>query len=707
MTPKISRLTTISASFLESIGIRSILCLHKRPNPAFRKGKASTHPAFMILKPLRQFLKNKNTFYFIAAAGFLFKYWLVIGEEIEPFYRPADDLNYVLMAKSWYWWAEYNAWTLLRPPVWPLFLALVNVSEIPLKIVQELLLCGSTFFVLNRFRKNGINAALAGITFILIIHNPGWLLLANRTLREGFYACLILILIGQLIPLANKRLVAIRWYQLLPTGVTVALIYYTREESILVILFLFAFVVLFWGFKRKLPKKKVVGMQVGWILLGFLGPIMISGLATRTLNYSIHGLFITHEFNDPAFKKVHRNLLRIKPEKPKPFVPLEQESLEKAYEVSPTLATIKEALSGRVGPRWIVATNHMSRDTGEIGGGLFVFALREAAMEEGIHKDALTARQFYEKVGEELSNGFRDGKLEKRFVFSSFIDPELSDYLPRMPASFLRLLKLTFEPLEDTDMRIYYPRHEVFSTLDAYDEVANRRHHLAYRKVAWIRGWAFVDGKQITHIEVHDQNGIILDSTTEIGPRPDVKAAHSDKIVPLNTGFSITLPKADYTDWNVNVVFYTSDGKSMFLRANRLLKTGPEVHINDDNEVLAITVDELKTGKGDFKVQDSIQEWLWRYHGKFHLFLGISAIGLLIMRYALFKPHARQRHFYRWILFILTIIGGRMLLLTISDASSWIIEIRSIFPALVFIPLLFALIFQEALAGFKTNRLRW
>jgi len=672
----------------------------------FPQGKALTHPAFMIPKPLRQFLKNKNTFYFIAAAGFLFKYWLVIGEEIEPFYRPADDLNYVLMAKSWYWWAEYNAWTLLRPPVWPLFLALVNVSEVPLQIVQEILLCGSTFFVLNRFRKNGIHATLAGLTFILIIHNPGWLLLATRTLREGFYVCLLLIMIGQLIPLANKRLVDIRWHQLLPSGVTATLVYFTREESILVILFLFAFILLFWILKVALPKPKVVLQQAGWILLGFMGPILISGLAIRALNLSIHGLFITHEFNDPSFKKAHRNLLRIKPETPKPFIPIEQESLEKAYAASPTLATIRDALSGRVGPRWMAATRHMSKDPDEIGGGLFVFALREAAMEEGIHKDALTARQFYTKVGQELSDGFREGKLHERFVFSSFIDPELSDYLPRMPASFLRLLKLAFGSLEDTDMCIYYPRHEVFSTLAAYDKVANRRSHLSYRKVPWIRGWAFVEGKEITHIEVHDHNKVILDATTEIGPRPDVKAAHSDKAVPVNTGFSITLPKADYPNWNVNIVFYTSDGTSMFLAANRLLKTGPEVHVDADNEVLVISVDELKSGKDEYNVQESIQKWLWRHHGKLQLFMGISALGLLVIRYALFKVDIRQLHYYRWILFILAVIGGRMLLLALSDASSWIIEIRSIFPALVFFPLLFVLIAQEALEGFKKTQMR-
>ena len=103
-----------------------------------------------------QVLECKGMFFWLGCLGVLFKYWLVLGEEIEPFFRPADDLNYILLGQGWYFWVEYNVHTLLRQPVYPLFLALVNVSEIPLRLVQEFLLCGSAFFMLNGFRKAGL-----------------------------------------------------------------------------------------------------------------------------------------------------------------------------------------------------------------------------------------------------------------------------------------------------------------------------------------------------------------------------------------------------------------------------------------------------------------------------------------------------------------------------------------------------------------------
>jgi hypothetical protein len=41
------------------------------------------------------------------------------------------------------------------------------------------------------------------------------------------------------------------------------------------------------------------------------------------------------------------------------------------------------------------------------------------------------------------------------------------------------------------------------------------------------------------------------------------------------------------------------------------------------------------------------------------------------------------------------------------DISSFRIDLRYIFPAVVLLPLLFGLIFQEALTGFKAKQARW
>jgi hypothetical protein len=661
----------------------------------------------MFRKSPWHILNTRSCFYSIAVIGFIFKYWLVLGEEIEPFYRPADDLNYVLLAKSWYWWADYNAWTFLRPPVFPLYLGLVNISELPLRIVQELLLCWATYFLINRFRKNGINATVAGVVFVVMIHHPGWLLLANRTLRECFYTTLLLILVAQLVPLANRKLMSLKWHHLLPIGFTSAFLWHTREEAVLIAGLLSTFVVVFWLLGQELPRISKTIKQLSWVLLGIAGPIFLTNLVIRSANYATHGLFIPHEFSGVAFSTLQKQLMQIKPLNPKPWVSVEQESLEKAYAVSPTLASIREALSERVGPRWAKATIGQTQDEKEIAGSAIFFAIREAAMEEGIHQDAVTADAFYRNVSAELDAAFNSGKLEKRFTLSGYIDPEYSDFLPRVPKGIIDTLGYSWRPLKDTDIRIYYPRHNVFSTLDAYDEVTNRRHTLAYRKVTHIRGWAFLVGQEITHISVIDHNGIELDATAEITPRPDVQAAFSTQEAPLNSGFTIALPKADYPDWDVKIQFHTADGKTTSMQAKNLLSIGQQEAVNPDGALLRVTIDEVQTGKADFALQESIQSWLWLNHGKFHLALGGIALLVLLYRYALYEPYVKTRHFYRWILFLTLVFMSRWFLITLMDVSSFRIDLRYIFPAIVFLPLLFALVLQEALAGMNSRHSRF
>ena len=654
-----------------------------------------------------QFLTTKRSFYLIAAVGFIFKYWLVLGEEIEPFYRPADDLNYVTLAKSWYWWTEYNGWSFLRPPIWPLAMAVVDFTGIPLRIFQELLLCWATYFLINRFRKNGLNATIAGICFVVIIHHPGWLLLANRTLRECFYVSLLLILVAQLVPLANRKLMAIHWRQLLPAGITSALLWYTREEAMTIAMILLSFIFIFWILKQELPRQSKAVKQLAWVFLGLFGPILVLGISIRSANYVAHGLFIPHEFAGNSFKTVYKRLMEIKPDDPKPWATVEKESLEKAYEVSPTLASIKEALSNRVGPRWAEATLGQTKNQEEIAGSAFYFALRESAIEEGLHKDALTADGFYTKIDQELKQAFKEGKLEKRFVLSSYLDPEITDWITRFPAGLSKIIGFAYQPLKDNDIRIYYPRHNVVSTLDVYDDVTNRRHYLAYRKVPKVRGWAFIEGKEISSIEVLDHNLIVLDSTTNIYPRPDVAAAYKDSNPPLNSGFEISLPKADYPDWDVKIVFETTDGGLAPLQAKRLLTLGQQQETDAGGRLMRITVDEMDWGGKLYAPQNAIQAWLWLNHGKFHLVLGCIAILILLVRYIAYKPNANIRHYLRWILFLGLVIVFRSFMITLMDISSFRIGLRYIFPALVFLPLIFGLMIQEGINGIKSKLLRW
>ena len=143
------------------------------------------------------------------------------------------------------------------------------------------------------------------------------------------------------------------------------------------------------------------------------------------------------------------------------------------------------------------------------------------------------------------------------------------------------------------------------------------------------------------------------------------------------------------------------------MQAKNLLSIGQQEAVNPDGALLRVTIDEVQTGKADFALQESIQSWLWLNHGKFHLALGGIALLVLLYRYALYEPYVKTRHFYRWILFLTLVFMSRWFLITLMDVSSFRIDLRYIFPAIVFLPLLFALVLQEALAGMNSRHSRF
>ena len=69
----------------------------------------------------------------------LFRFFLVQTEDIYGSSTEYDALWYVGAAKNWYWGAPYSWTAFVRPPAYPLFIALVHACGLPLRIAIELL----------------------------------------------------------------------------------------------------------------------------------------------------------------------------------------------------------------------------------------------------------------------------------------------------------------------------------------------------------------------------------------------------------------------------------------------------------------------------------------------------------------------------------------------------------------------------------------
>src|SRR3954462_6056029 len=83
----------------------------------------------------------------------LFKLWLVQTEDIYASATEYDALWYVTSAKNWYWGAQYSWTAFVRLPSYPLFIALIHLSAIPLRIAIELLQLSAYLVIVHALRK--------------------------------------------------------------------------------------------------------------------------------------------------------------------------------------------------------------------------------------------------------------------------------------------------------------------------------------------------------------------------------------------------------------------------------------------------------------------------------------------------------------------------------------------------------------------------
>ncbi len=650
--------------------------------------------------------KKRITFYWIAGLGFFLKWWLVSGQEIEPIFRPADESLYILLAKNWYWWAEYDGWSFLRPPIYPLFISLVNLTGIPLIIAQEILYCSCAFYMMNCFRKNGLNSVLAGIALLMIFFHPTGILLVSHTAREILYVCLFMVFFGQLLRLSLKVNTIQDWYISLSAGLTMAALWYIREETILISLLFVAFVILYAIYNKELALWRIWGKQAAYLLLGFLVPLLILNTALRTVNYAVFGSFVTYGMNDKGFRGAYRNILRIKPEVTKPFVAVEKDSVLKAIEASSTLKSIEPYLLQKH-LDWSRVTQGMAKDPQEVGGSLFLMALREAAMNSGYHSSETRAHAFYTAVADELDAAFDSNTIESRFVFNDFLDAEYSDYLKRFPGKLWEKTSLAFRPLHKAQYRIYYPKYHSVEYLDLYDEIANRRHYLAYRWAPKVKGWAFFEGEELFSATSAEYDGTVIDVTYEFHNRDDVQRVFKKQNAPLKSGFSINIPKADYPRMGISVLFKTVSGKEIKVPARLFLERKNRKFKLSDGTWFYTCIDEVISGRKDFKNQDWVLDQFYLQNGKLYTTFLAVTIALLFTRFLFFKPLPSENGNIRMILLTGLIVFSRIGFIALISASSFDPTLRSIFPAIIFIPLLFALLCQHAIAGIKKNRYRW
>jgi len=344
------------------------------------------------------------------------KMWLVAAQPVVAHANASfDDRLYLALAEQVLkgnWLGPYSQFTLMKGPMYSLFIAGTFLARVPLPIAQHLLyLLGCALLVLA-LRPCFSADWQPFVLFALLWWQP-MSYVELDILRQNIYTPLTLLLFAGLCALETRRragvYIRLAWGALL--GISAAAFYLTREEEVWVV-----------------PGAVLlIGAAVwnSWRSGEWLRPIFVPVLAAAicaagilvtvcTLNYRYYGWFGTVELRAPEFRSAYGALQRPISSDQIPFVPVARDVRLKLYEVSPSFAELKPCLEGPVGLEWANYSDFLTGRPGEelqIGGGSFLWALRDCVIASGHGNSAKDALNFYNALGMEINQACDGGRV--------------------------------------------------------------------------------------------------------------------------------------------------------------------------------------------------------------------------------------------------------------------------------------------------------
>lgn len=367
-----------------------------------------------------------------ALAITLLKFWLTRGQPVFALGAAShDDQLFVKLAGHLVrgeWLGPYDQFTLAKGSFYSLWIAFSFLLGVPLFLSQHLLYAGACAAFSQACAPAIKTAWVRVLIYAVLLWNPMTFEGRSmaRVLRQHIYVSFALLIFAGLVALYLRRERPLRqqapWAALF--GFSFGAFWLTREEGV----WLFpgiAILVAAIGVKTWLTARarwaqpvRALGLAVA---CGAILPLLVSMQNARH-----YGWFGTVEMRADDFKDAYGSLLRIQTGPKIPFVPVTREMRAAAYAVSPAFAELAPHLDGDVGLNWADSSIFLTgipADQRQIGGGWFIWALRDSASNARRPASAAEALAFYNQIAREINAAGDEGRLPAGPRRSGFMPP--------------------------------------------------------------------------------------------------------------------------------------------------------------------------------------------------------------------------------------------------------------------------------------------
>lgn len=473
--------------------------------------------------------RNSHLPRLLIALLIIFKLWLISDQTIwarADFMH--DDLLFIRLADNllqFGWLGPYNNLTLAKGPFYPIWIAFAFLTGIPLLMSQHLLYiigCLVTYFALRPLIHWSV---LRIVLFALLLFNPSTFTFQLTTvLRDALYPSLALLIAGSAIGIFARRHEPA--YSLLGWAVTCGLatsaFWLTREEGIWILPFLVPLGG--WTIVAAAYAKPLNWQRIAVLTIPLLLPILAVQIVSLA-NLAHYGVYTTDEFKTPEFKAAYGALTRVTPVEYKPQVPVTRETRQRIYPQSQAFAELQPFFerAGFWTHQSMGFENHPS-GADEIGGGWFMWALRDATAAAGYFSSGARASAFFQRLANEINNACKKKQLDCLDERASLMPPWRTEYLLPIINQILRSTAIlaTFVWLSpEADFVI---SEGSFAHLSLFRDLTRNRLSVSASKKhekVYVKGWAVHASENLT-VSLVEMKTYNLVAAAKFEPSPDV-----------------------------------------------------------------------------------------------------------------------------------------------------------------------------------------
>lgn len=592
-----------------------------------------------------------------------------------------DDNLYLDLAKNWYWSRNYDRLSFVRPPGFPLWIALVNFVGLPLAIsLKALYLSGGLMMARAGFRL-AIPTYLVLTAFGLFAFQPTVLPILLRITPDGFYASIAIHALAQAGFHAASDTVRGKNIHASLFGFLIGVLILTRDEYLIAVGMLLLFITLSYLVPLVAKSTKVIRIgSIGLLIICCASPVFVVLLANK-LKFDVLAI---SQFTTSGYNSMYRAALSVDREKKVKGVPITLEALERVYETCPSWRSISDDLNAEA-KLVSRSTAYFTRDPVEIGAGAFPWAILKVISANGQFESQKSAEKFLHSLGDEIAKAQEAGLLGSRNLLFSLVDPDWEFWLPDFFISMRKALSWTLEPKKVPTP--YYsgtgPHREKLASLYYITTMRPNdpsKIHITYAK---IDGWIIKNHDTITGIRIEGAGEPIV-QFMEFKRRADVYDTYKAFGVQMNSGFEIEMDLTGEDPNKVWATFESESGKSTSIPLANFVRQGSgTISVPDwGNSAFFIDHSNTKGGNPNELAYDPV--WNLRYA------IAVIAVGTLSA--AIFiSSLVRKRTRYNgpiiiWLITLIAWYAGRTALAALVDATAFPLEARYVFSSVCVLP---------------------